>query len=180
MTYRLSSLAAIFFLMLAACDNSAQIAADQLRQAEQGNPKAQYTLGVLYYNGKGLEQDLVKAHQWIKAAAAQHHKSAQLNLGMMYYKGEGVARDVVQAYKWLWLASMQKAPGSTEALHTVSEDMSQQQIGEALELGKQWLLENVPSDMLFGEQAAPDSRPAPVAGTVTAPTAGTVSAPVKE
>ncbi|HHW5018725.1 TPA: tetratricopeptide repeat protein, partial [Haemophilus influenzae] len=61
--------------------------------AEQGNAKAQYNLGVMYGNGRGVKQDYFKAVNWYRKAAEQGHADAQLNLGYMYEKGRGVKQD---------------------------------------------------------------------------------------
>ena len=52
--------------------------------AKQGNAKAQYNLGGMYYNGKGVRKDYAQAVQWYRKAAEQGHAKAQLNLGLMY------------------------------------------------------------------------------------------------
>lgn len=41
------------------------------REAELGNPHAQYTLGYMYYYGRGVQQNLDLALKWIRQAAAQ-------------------------------------------------------------------------------------------------------------
>jgi TPR repeat protein len=41
------------------------------REAELGNPHAQYTLGYMYYYGQGVQPDMERALQWIRKAAAQ-------------------------------------------------------------------------------------------------------------
>jgi hypothetical protein len=38
--------------------------------AEQGNALAQRELGVMFYEGKGVKQDDVKAHKWLKPQAS--------------------------------------------------------------------------------------------------------------
>ena len=37
--------------------------------AEQGDPEAQYYLGVMYDNGLGIKQDFFKAFEWYQKAA---------------------------------------------------------------------------------------------------------------
>ena len=49
--------------------------------AEQGDPKAQYFLGVMYANGQGVPQDYKKAMTWIGKAAVQGDAEAQRDLG---------------------------------------------------------------------------------------------------
>jgi uncharacterized protein len=38
--------------------------------AKQGNPEAQFRLGVMYEHGYGVPQDCVQAHMWYNLAAA--------------------------------------------------------------------------------------------------------------
>ncbi len=41
--------------------------------AEQGNPVAQFDLGIMYEIGQGVPTDLVQAYMWFSLAAAQGH-----------------------------------------------------------------------------------------------------------
>ena len=52
--------------------------------AEQGYAKAQYNLGVMYYNGYGVPQDYKEAARFYTLAAEQGDADAQYNLGLMY------------------------------------------------------------------------------------------------
>lgn len=45
--------------------------------AEKGNPVAQRSLGLMYFEGKGVSQDLVKAYAWISVEASQGLKGAK-------------------------------------------------------------------------------------------------------
>jgi len=54
--------------------------------AEQGNTKAQFNLGVMYYQGQGVPKDYKEAARWFRKAAEQGNADAQFNLGLMYYK----------------------------------------------------------------------------------------------
>ncbi len=71
-----------------------------IKVAEQGFAKAQYYLGVMYENGKGVEQDVAKAVSWYRKAAEQGYAKAQFNLGGMYALGKGVEQDVAKAVRW--------------------------------------------------------------------------------
>ena len=62
--------------------------------AEQGNADAQYNLGVMYDNGRGVPQDDKTAVKWYRLAAEQGDASAQSNLGVMYGTGQGVPRTI--------------------------------------------------------------------------------------
>ncbi|MGN6890600.1 tetratricopeptide repeat protein, partial [Neisseria sp. P0014.S004] len=68
--------------------------------AKQGNAKAQYNLGGMYYNGQGVRKDYAQAVQWYRKAAEQGNAKAQYNLGVMYEKGQGVRKDYVEAVRW--------------------------------------------------------------------------------
>ncbi len=57
--------------------------------AEQGHASAQYNLGVMYANGRGVPKDEQQAVVWYRKAAEQGHASAQYNLGNMYANGRG-------------------------------------------------------------------------------------------
>ena len=61
--------------------------------AQQGSASAQFSLGLMYDEGKGVAQDFKEAVRWYKLAAAQGNAKAQFNLGISYGKGEGVAQD---------------------------------------------------------------------------------------
>ena len=43
--------------------------------ARLGSDKAQNNLGILYYNGQGIETDLKKAKEWLAKAAAQGNEN---------------------------------------------------------------------------------------------------------
>ncbi len=45
--------------------------------AERGDAAAQYNLGVMYREGRGVPQDDVQAHMWFNLAAAQGHEGAR-------------------------------------------------------------------------------------------------------
>ena len=51
--------------------------------AKQGKADAQCNLGIMYYNGKGVQQDFAEALKWWQLAAVQGHEDAIHNLGTM-------------------------------------------------------------------------------------------------
>jgi uncharacterized protein len=83
-----------------------KIAATELA-AEQGNIKAQYHLGLMYYEGKGVTKDLEKAFHWFKKAAEQGDIKAQYHLGSCYELGLGVTKDLEKAFHWFKKAAEQ-------------------------------------------------------------------------
>ena len=68
--------------------------------AEQGNARAQYFLGLMYNEGKGVPKDQKEAFKWYRLAADQGDASAQYNLALMYGNGVGVPKDDKEAVKW--------------------------------------------------------------------------------
>jgi TPR repeat protein len=65
--------------------------------AEQGNARAQFSLGLMYNEGKGVPQNYAEAVKWYRLAAEQDIASAQHNLGIKYATGEGVPQDYAEA-----------------------------------------------------------------------------------
>ena len=75
--------------------------------AKQGNAYAQYNLGQMYRQGKGVPQDDKTAVKWYRLAAEQGNASAQTVLGAMYNEGQGVTQNYKTAVKWFRLAAEQ-------------------------------------------------------------------------
>ena len=76
--------------------------------AHQGDPNAQYRLGLMYEHGQSVPQDLApKAAAWYRPAADQGLKTAQWTLGSIYQIGSGVEQDHVKAYTWYDLSAAQ-------------------------------------------------------------------------
>jgi uncharacterized protein len=78
--------------------------------AEKGNPAAQYQLGTLYAEGKGVVQDDAAAATWFQRAAEQGDAAAQYNLAVSYGEGLGVKQDDAMAAKWFRRAAEQGMP----------------------------------------------------------------------
>ncbi len=79
-------------------------------EAEQGDADAQFLLGVMYANGRGVAQNDQEAVKWYRLAAEQGDATAQSNLGVMYFNGEGVAQNDQRAYLWFSVAAAQGLP----------------------------------------------------------------------
>ena len=75
--------------------------------ATKGNAVAQFNLGLMYANGRGVSQDDEEAVRWYKLAAAQGYILGQYNLGTMYHNGRGVTQDYKETVKWYRLAAAQ-------------------------------------------------------------------------
>jgi TPR repeat protein len=73
--------------------------------ADQGYDMAQYSLGNIYFHGKGVAQDYPEALKWYLMAAEQGNVSAQVAAGAMYAKGRGTKQDYVKANRWFLSAA---------------------------------------------------------------------------
>ena len=86
--------------------------------AAQGDADAQYNLGVMYDEGRGVAKDDAEAVRWYRKAADQGMASAQYNLGVMYDEGEGVTENNAEAVRWYRRAVAQ---GDADAKKRVAE-----------------------------------------------------------
>ena len=62
-------------------------------QAAAGEDKAQFVLGQMYRQGRGLRQDNAQALAWLRKAADQGNPGAAFTLGSMVLEGRGVHAD---------------------------------------------------------------------------------------
>lgn len=68
--------------------------------AEAGDARAQFGIGLLYANGRGVARDPLAAQRWYGLAAERGMPAAQYNLAVMRETGDGIPRDVAQAGYW--------------------------------------------------------------------------------
>lgn len=54
-----------------------------LGEAQRGNPDAQYTIGYMYYQGQGVQQDRDAALRWIQRSATAGNERAMEALGQL-------------------------------------------------------------------------------------------------
>lgn len=87
---------------------------DSLAQrAERNDPEAEYRLGEVLYEGRGIDRNPEKAVAWIKRAAEHNHTKAQITLAAIYRLGAaGTKQDAGEAAKWMEKAAEK---GSAEA-----------------------------------------------------------------
>jgi TPR repeat protein len=71
-----------------------------VKDAEAGNPEAEFNLGLVYLQGDGTPKDAAKAAAWLEKSALQGYAEAQFRLGRMYARGEGVPADPAKAFAW--------------------------------------------------------------------------------
>ena len=65
--------------------------------AEQGDIRAQYNIGLMFFKGLGTARDNEAAIRWLMQAAAQGDARACYALGYLYQQGNSLHRDAPQA-----------------------------------------------------------------------------------
>lgn len=68
--------------------------------AQQGDPIAQFKLGVAYEEGKGVPHDCKQAFSWYRQAADQDHQGAQNTLAVLYERGCETEPNYPEALNW--------------------------------------------------------------------------------
>jgi TPR repeat protein len=99
--------------------------------AKQGDANAQYILGLMYDNGKGVPQDYKEAVKWYRISAEQGEAMAQSILAVMYMNGKGVPQDYKKAYAWTSVGKAFDEELAEEHLGVIKKKMTKEQIAEA-------------------------------------------------
>lgn len=84
--------------------------------AEAGDPRAQFAIANMYFEGLGVKKNQATAAYWMERAAQQGLSMAQLLLGNNYREGYGLTRDDTEAVEWWQLAAEQ---GVTDAMYNL-------------------------------------------------------------
>jgi TPR repeat protein len=77
--------------------------------ADQGNPEAQWQIGMRYEKGQGVTKDQVAAREWYLKAAVQGYATAQSFLGYQYERGRLYA-EAIEWYRKATELGDQEAP----------------------------------------------------------------------
>lgn len=102
------------------------------KAAEQGDASAQYNLGRVYENGRGVAEDFRESVKWYRKAAEQGFAPAQYKMGQMhdpsvaYYtdrrvKREGIVDDITSSLRWYRKAAEQGHPQALYEMGRVYE-----------------------------------------------------------
>jgi hypothetical protein len=108
------------------------------QQADQGDAKAQKSIGDSYANGWGVTQNYTEAMNWYRKAANQNYADAQFQIGEMYEYGRGMKQDSAQAYMWYSLAVAAGGQFVDGRLKILAEKMTPQEIAEGKRLASEW------------------------------------------
>ena len=96
--------------VVAACATTARRSGGFEWRRNAGLAEAQYNLGIMYADGRGVERDMSQAARWYRQAAEQGIAEAQYNLGTLYGTGVGVPQDEERAAQWLHRAADLELP----------------------------------------------------------------------
>ena len=75
--------------------------------AEEGDAEAQFFLGFLYAEGRGVRQDIAEATRLFRKSAEKGHADGQFALGTLFEKGVGVPQSHGEAARWYRKAAEQ-------------------------------------------------------------------------
>ncbi|MDD5262053.1 MAG: CPBP family glutamic-type intramembrane protease [Methylacidiphilales bacterium] len=79
-----------------------------LQAATEGDPRAEFSLGLFYQFSPTTTRDLPKAVEWYRKAADQGYDWAQTNLAYMYKHGLGAPKDLEASAAWYLKAAKQE------------------------------------------------------------------------
>jgi uncharacterized protein len=102
--------------------------------AAGGDARAQYRVGLMYEEGKGVPVDYSEALGWLLQSADQRNAEAQNHLGFMYLYGRGVSQDYVNAHMWFDLAASEGNVYAVFSRDLVAAKMTPSQVAEAQKL----------------------------------------------
>ncbi len=110
--------------------------------AVQGDADAQYNLGQMYRQGKGVTQDYKAAAKWYRLAAEQGNAKAQFMLGWMYCQGHGITQDFIRAHMWWNIAASPGDEMAAEMRNIVAKEMTSADISKAQDLARECMVKN--------------------------------------
>ena len=88
--------------------------------ADQGVAQAQFNVGEIYLDGKGVPTNETEGLKWLQFAAEQGYAEAQNTLGNLHINGQeiglAVPKDYAEALKWYRLAAEQGDAGGQNNL----------------------------------------------------------------
>jgi TPR repeat protein len=107
--------------------------------AAKGHARAQYNLGFMYDEGRGVPLDPIHAAKWFRKAAEQGHAKAQRALGLKYEYGSGVPQNYVLAHMWYSLSAANRDKFATKYRNEITKRMTPTQVAKAQKLAQDWL-----------------------------------------
>ena len=106
---------------------------------EQGQMKAQYNLGKIYRDGRGVKKDIEAAAQWFMKAALQDYAKAQNHIGTRLILGKGIVQNKVRGMMFLHLAAKQGHKNAAKNIAKYSQNLSLEERSQSEVLASKWL-----------------------------------------
>jgi len=118
------------------------------KAAKQGDAIAQLDLGIMYEEGKIVDQSYETAIEWYKKSAEQGNSHAQFNLGFIYSSVGGAYENITKGVEWYTKAAKQGEFGAYYNLAVIyGEDEVSTWNNKEL---KDWFEKTCDSGMLIG------------------------------
>jgi TPR repeat protein len=83
--------------------------------AEWGKTTSQYELGLMYYHGRGVEQNYNEAFKWFRVSAKKGLPDALYYFGLMHYEGTAVAQNYSNAF-YLFLEAAKEGQAQAKSM----------------------------------------------------------------
>lgn len=111
----------------------------KLKEADAGDARAQWYVGLRFQEGLVLPKDYKKAVSYFRLSAEQGDDWGQNQLGLAYRDGKGVIQHYQIAHMWLNISSSNGNPVATSERAKLETRMSKEQIADAQDLAKRCL-----------------------------------------
>ncbi|HEX4783980.1 MAG TPA: GAF domain-containing protein [Candidatus Sulfotelmatobacter sp.] len=114
--------------------------------AQDGDPVAEYALGLRYFQGdekNALARDEKQAFRWFSRAAEHGNLAAQAKLGFLYWGGRGVPKDLNQAYFWTVLARARGDQENKDLAAVLASGMTRSQAAAIEQQADLWLQQHM-------------------------------------
>lgn len=105
--------------------------------AEQGNARAQNSLGAMYNHGDGVAQDFAEAIKWYRLAAQQGNSTSQSNLAAMYGAGDGIEKNYLRAHMWFNLAAITGNQEAVKGRNLTAKLLTPEGIAQAQQMARE-------------------------------------------
>jgi TPR repeat protein len=111
-------------------------------RAEEGEPDAQFNLGLYYFQGLSGERNFTEAAKLFRGAAEQGHVMAANNLGAMNMDGRGIPRNLPEAWFWFAIVAHRGDQAGGVLRDLAGSQMTRQQVEQARERFDAWVEKN--------------------------------------
>ena len=99
-----------------------------LSAAEAGHMLGQYAAGLAFDRGIGTDRDIANALHYLGEAALQGHAAAPVQIGNIHYLGKDTGLDHARAYFWWQIGVNRNAPGATQNMFRLMQEISDQDL----------------------------------------------------